>query len=131
MRDDSKLQGWLENLIQWLAEIAAIPPYEGYLLLEGQASLDGRGMKTVSRAALKSPEEYETRFEQLFQVGHFWIRMGVTGIILNKLVIQIQPSEGVGASSGQVAVNMAGPAKEVSERPGWTLPWKLLDDFSQ
>ena len=125
---ESRLEVHLDKLLQWLTEVGPVPDYREIRILKEPVRRGQNQPTRVPSRLLLNSRDYESQFEQLFQAGHAWIRLGAVGIFEDKLVISVDTSDSIGLPPEHVAVNMAGPAQRVSQNANWRLDWKLADE---
>jgi len=122
----------LDRLLPWLESIGLQPPSRDVRIIELSADRFNRidGKAYVRKDELRSPVEYENRFDELLQTGYDWLNLSCYGVYGGFLVVAVEvPSATVPlmTPSGwspegkprtlqpgcHTSVNLSGPARNV------------------
>lgn len=117
----------LNRLIEILKKYEGCPKWEGILLVE-DSEVRHEETKYIPRNAIKTPEEFSQRFEEILGKGYDWINLVANGVLGNNLLVSIElPSRTIGASIDEVTVNLSGPYFENGLGNDLKLKWFIND----
>ena len=86
------------------------------------------GRFLVRRDEIRTPAEYEARFDELLSAGHAWLNMSCCGVCEGLLLVTIEvPSPRPPAAGHPTPVNLSGPARIVVDH-GWNVDTELTID---
>jgi hypothetical protein len=111
----------LERLRAWLASLDGFPGWRDVRIIEVGPRTDVAGIGArVWRAAedaVRTPDAYSARFEELLGAGYSWINLSCYGLLGDVAMIAIElPRETSGIPSGKTSVNFSGPPIDVATR---------------
>lgn len=133
----SALSGHLDRLLRWLKHIGLQLPSQDIRIVELNAAEfnPDDGKCHVRKDELRTPLEYENRFNELLQTGYIWLKLSCYGVHESFLIVAVEvPSATVPhatcsgwLSKGEprtlypgcvTSVNLSGPANIVRDN-GW------------
>jgi len=120
----SKIEEQLQRLDAWLASQGETPSWDGHVLAErAHIETDATGtLRLVLPCDPVIPAEYSARLEQLMRLGPSWVNLSAIGLMKGRLVVSVEwQNPAVGVSVTDVAINLSGPSRVVTQTPGWNL----------
>jgi len=112
-------------LEKWLKDKGDAPEWKEILLIEDSEMQHGISI-IVPQKALKSPEEYAQRFEELLNRGYDWINLVGNGVLNNKLLVSIEfPKDPKRVPVDKISVNLSGPHIGSNGKLQWYLDDKV------
>jgi hypothetical protein len=113
----SILSDSLQELFTFLDERELSPPSRDVRFIEIQhaTAIDSRGCFCIRQESLRTPSEYETRFEELINSGFSWLNMSCYGVYKHLLIvgIEIPCTLPHGDQASCLSVNYSGPPVSV------------------
>jgi hypothetical protein len=76
------------------------------------------GPPRVREESLRTPEQYEARFQQLIEAGFAWLNMSCCGVFRGHALVTIEYPRNVARAKGRTSVNFSGPPRLVADA-GW------------
>jgi len=109
----SALTDNLQRLIKFLETLGQMPPTLEIRVVEIDqgTEVDAQGRLRVGRSAVRAPEAFEGRFDELIRSGRPWINMSSLGVDGGFLIVGIEAARGGEAS--RTSVNYSGPSASV------------------
>jgi len=116
----SALRDSLNRLFAFLADARIEIPTEQVWILELRSNVarDERGRLRVSRAELRGPEAYETRFNEILASGLPWINVSCWGVDGQRMIVVVETPSAIGLPSPWTSINYSGPTNGTRAR-GW------------
>jgi hypothetical protein len=130
----SALSIHLDRLLRWLESTELQPPSREVRIIEVNADGFNRsdGKDHVRKDELRTPLEYENRFDELLQTGYRWLNLSCYGVYEGLLIVAVEvPSATVAQMTPSgwspegkprtlhpgcaTSVNLSGPARIVLE----------------
>ncbi len=122
----SALSSSLIQLLEFVSRQEPLPPSREVRIVEipQHAPLADNGRIRVSRASLRTPAEYESRFEDLLSLSLPWINMSCYGVYNGFLIVGIElPGSRRNVDSvSPPSINYSGPQARVIEHD-----WNALE----
>ena len=84
------------------------------------------GRPRLREDQLRSPEEYEIRFQQLMEAGLAWLNMNYCGLLRGHALVTIEYPRAVARAKGPTSVNFSGPTRAVADAKWDALAYVIL-----
>jgi hypothetical protein len=118
----------LDRLLDWLTTVECQPPAQDVRIVEvGLNNYNhADGTYHIREGDLRTPADYEVRFNELLAAGYSWINLSCYGIHRSFLIVAIElPAVDDGDENALVpgcntSVNLSGPRQDVRDR-GWSV----------
>jgi hypothetical protein len=109
----------LRQLFQFVCDGPGKPPSpQSVLIAELKPEEFVIGPPRVKQESLRTPEEYEARFQELLDAGFAWLNMNYAGAFRGQGLVLIEYPRSVARSKGRTSVNFSGPPRLVADA-GW------------
>lgn len=92
------------------------PDWRGIRIFEVGTSLDDQNRLRVSINDLFSPEDFDERFNELFERGLPWINLSCYGLYNGFLIVGVEIPQSTTTAGTNTSVNYAGPPMAVLQR---------------
>jgi hypothetical protein len=106
----NKLEFRLDKLITFLNGLATPAPAWSRIAIVDQAAIRPGKIAEIPRAALSTPEDYASIFEDYLGRGYHWINLNTFGIMEDTLLIIVELPNYTSPIIGKTSVNLSGPA---------------------
>jgi hypothetical protein len=117
----SSLSTALERAMRFAVVSGLDVPFTQVRLIEvNHGACDSRGRCRVRRKNLRSPSEYEDRFDELLSMGFPWINLWACGVLGDSLIVAVElPRTRPDEPCPTTSVNHSGPT-ERSRAARWS-----------
>jgi len=121
------LKDKLALLFQMVAGGPGQPPVpEGIAIAElSPHQFGAAGLPVIVAAALRSPDQYEPRFNELLAMGFPWLNLSYYGLLDGKGLVVVELPGHSASLSPSTSVNFSGPMTSVAAS-GWDVRGHVL-----
>jgi hypothetical protein len=106
----------LENLLLFLKKCSYSLPTQKVMIIEvNQATLaeTSSGRIKIHRVALRTPYEYQERFESIMKSGFSWVNVTCYGLDVDTLIVGIETPTPSPTRAVRTSINYSGPPTKV------------------
>lgn len=118
----------IDRLLQWLDDIGLSVPSRNIRIVDlsdAQVNEDTRKIR-ISRNEIRTPAEYELRFDELLAAGYPWLNLSCYGLFEDCLLLCVEVPCPRELDPGRpTSVNLSGPARAVLDQ-NWNVDAVLI-----
>jgi len=112
----------LAELVSWVKSLDGCPEFESVRML------DARGVNrgVAARMSLRTPEDFGSRFGDLYARNLPWLNLRAVGMYDERLLVLLEsPADSTSNREEETQVTLAGPSDAVRQNEAWALGEEL------